>query len=272
MTYFSILALLIVPPLVALAALTARKIRPGDRLPYIAILALVVMALVYTTPWDNYLVATGVWRYDRSLVTGLTLGWVPIEEYTFFVVQTLLTGFWTVYLLSGSSFTAEDARNAEALHEPGTHSVLGGKKISAALHLQAVVVVGAVWLLAVVLWLSGWRPGTYLALILAWALLPIMLQSAYGADILWSYRRLLAAAVLPPTAYLWLVDFLAIRSGTWTLDPAQTLGINLGGVLAVEEMVFFFMTDVLICFGIVLVLADAGQRRSRAIRAWLIPN
>ncbi len=45
----------------------------------------VLLAVAYTTPWDNYLVATGVWYYNPSLVTGLVLGYGPIEEYTFFV-------------------------------------------------------------------------------------------------------------------------------------------------------------------------------------------
>ena len=57
-----------------------------------------IIALLYTTPWDNYLVATGVWWYDPALVTGLTLGWVPIEEYTFFILQTLLAGLWLAFL------------------------------------------------------------------------------------------------------------------------------------------------------------------------------
>ena len=78
----------------------------GRRLPddlrkqpaWLALLAHVIAAVVWTTPWDNYLVATGVWYYDPRLVTGITLGWVPIEEYTFFVVQTLITGLWLLWL------------------------------------------------------------------------------------------------------------------------------------------------------------------------------
>jgi lycopene cyclase domain-containing protein len=58
-----------------------------------------VIAVVYTTPWDNYLVATGVWWYDPQLVTGLVLGWVPIEEYTFFIVQPILAGLWLLMLM-----------------------------------------------------------------------------------------------------------------------------------------------------------------------------
>ena len=62
--------------------------------PWAVLWGHVLIALIWTTPWDNYLVATRVWWYDPALVTGLTLGWVPIEEYTFFVVQTLMAGLW----------------------------------------------------------------------------------------------------------------------------------------------------------------------------------
>jgi lycopene cyclase domain-containing protein len=246
MTYFAVLGLFLVPPIVVLAALTVRRYRSAERLPYIAVLAVVTIAVVYTTPWDNYLVATNVWWYDEALVNGLTLGWVPIEEYLFFILQTLLTGSLAAYLIGIIKPTKPET--------PGN-----------ALRLRATVVAGVLWVLAVGLWLNGWAPGTYLALILVWALIPIMIQLAYGADILYAHHRLLLAVIALPTVYLWVVDFVAIRSGTWTLDPAQTLGIAVGGTLVVEEMVFFLVTNTLIGFGIVLVLAAASQSRARAI-------
>jgi lycopene cyclase domain-containing protein len=56
-----------------------------------AVLAL--LALAYTTPWDNYLVYKGIWSYPPGRVMA-TIGWVPIEEYMFFVIQTALTSLW----------------------------------------------------------------------------------------------------------------------------------------------------------------------------------
>ncbi|MBZ0308675.1 MAG: lycopene cyclase domain-containing protein, partial [Anaerolineae bacterium] len=53
--------------------------------------ALSLVAVIWTTPWDNYLVASGVWDYDRDLVLNIIIGYVPIEEYAFFVLQTLMT-------------------------------------------------------------------------------------------------------------------------------------------------------------------------------------
>ena len=65
---------------------------------WIAIGIHILLALIYTTPWDNYLVATGVWYYNPQLVTGIVFGYVPIEEYTFFVLETLFAGLWWWFL------------------------------------------------------------------------------------------------------------------------------------------------------------------------------
>lgn len=106
MTYFGFLAIFIGIPLLILTGLLVlarqRQYDMPDRFRgwpgWAAITALVVIAFTYTTPWDNYLVATGVWWYDPDLVTGIIWGWVPIEEYTFFVVQPILGGLWLLVL------------------------------------------------------------------------------------------------------------------------------------------------------------------------------
>jgi lycopene cyclase domain-containing protein len=108
---------------------------------------------------------------------------------------------------------------------------------------------------------AGWQPGTYLGLILVWALPPIMLQTVFGADILWGYRRLVLPGFIIPTLYLSFADTLAIRAGTWTIDPAQTTGIHFPGGLPLEEFIFFLVTNLLISFGTTLVLARESQQR-----------
>ncbi|MDX1617037.1 MAG: lycopene cyclase domain-containing protein, partial [Candidatus Promineifilaceae bacterium] len=100
MTYFGFLLRFLIVPILLLLGLTWFDRRQGRHLParlsswpvVPAIFIHVLIALLYTTPWDNYLVATEVWWYDPALVTGITLGWVPIEEYTFFVLQPIMTG------------------------------------------------------------------------------------------------------------------------------------------------------------------------------------
>jgi lycopene cyclase domain-containing protein len=104
MTYLGILGLFLLPPLLILIVLVPHDVwrhiwRGGVRTnwePYLYILLIIALALIYTTPWDNYLVATGVWWYDPKSVTRLTLGCVPIEEYIFFILQTALTGLWAL--------------------------------------------------------------------------------------------------------------------------------------------------------------------------------
>jgi lycopene beta-cyclase len=245
MTYFGFLIGFVGVPLVFLAFLTWRDWRRKYRLPsglnnqpgWLVLLLHVILAVVWTTPWDNYLVASGVWFYNPELVTGITIGWVPIEEYTFFVVQTLMTGLWLLWL--------------------GRHRRVAPMPAPWRPRLRWIsgVVAGAIWVGAVAVLLAGWRPGTYLGLELAWMLPPIILQLAVGADVLWHQRRLVALALLPPMMYLVVADALAINSGTWTIAPAQTTGVMLRGVLPLEELIFFGLTNVLIVFGMTLFLA-----------------
>ncbi len=249
MTYFGFLARFLVVPLVLVGGLTVRDSCRRNTLPpalrgwpaWVALLAHVVVALVYTAPWDNYLVATRVWWYDADLVTGVVLGYVPLEEYTFFVLQTLLTGLWLVAL----------ARRLRPADDPFRRK----------LRWRTTLVVGLMWLGAVALLMSGWTRATYLSLEMAWALPPILGQLAFGADILWRYRRLVMLALVPTTIYLCVADALAINGGTWTIDPAQSVGVYLGQILPLEEFVFFLLTNTLVVFGMILVLAKESQRR-----------
>ena len=252
MTYFGFLARFVVIPLTIIGGLTLYDVayrkktlpaRLGGLPAWIVLAAHVIVALVYTTPWDNYLVATRVWWYDPQLVTGVTIGWVPIEEYTFFVLQTLLTGLWLLWL----------ARRLPSL----TDAPLRPK-----LRWITASVAGLIWLASVVGLLSGWKPGVYLTIQLAWALPPIIFQLAFGADILWRYRGLVLLTLVPATLYLGAVDAVAIGAGTWTIDPAQSLEIYLGGVLPLEEFTFFLVTNTLVAFGMTLVLAQESLART----------
>jgi lycopene cyclase domain-containing protein len=251
MTYFGFLLRFLVIPLVLMGGLTWRDLRRGITRPLalrnwpagVVLLAHVMVALLYTTPWDNYLVATGVWWYEPTLVTGITLGWVPLEEYTFFVLQTLTTGLWLLYL----------ARHLPVEDSPSSHH---GR-----IRWIAALVLGLIWLAAVAMLPAGWQPGTYLALELTWALPPIMLQLAFGADILWRQRRLVLLSLLPPTFYLCIADALAIAAGTWTINPVRSLNVYLGGALPLEELVFFTLTNALVVFGMVLGLARESRDR-----------
>lgn len=254
MTYFGFLGVFLVIPILLLWTLNIVDARRGRNLPdglrswpsWIIVFAHVIIAVVYTTPWDNYLVATKVWWYDPSLVTGVLIGYVPIEEYTFFVLQPLLTGAWLLLM---------------ARHLPLSTSPYTGNPI----RIRRVItgVIGFVWIASIVILVAGWQPGTYLGLLLAWALPPVMIQTAFGADILWRHRRLILMTIIPMTLYLAAADKLAITSGTWTINPDQSVNILLLGKLPLEEFIFFLMTNVLIAVGITLVSSVESKARAR---------
>jgi lycopene cyclase domain-containing protein len=258
MTYFGFLIRFIGVPLLILAGMTLWDARRGRRVPeslqgmpgWFAILAHIIAAVVWTTPWDNYLVATGVWYYNPDLVTGITLGWVPIEEYIFFVVQTLLTGLWVLWL----------ARHLKPAPTPIPHRPR--------LRTISAAVVGVIVIAAWAAFFSGWSPATYLALEVGWLLIPVIPQMLAGGDALWHNRRLVLLGLLPPWLYLSVVDSFAISAGTWTIAPSQSTRIMIGGVLPVEEFIFFGLTNMLIVFGMVLFLATdnvAVKRWSRRV-------
>jgi 15-cis-phytoene synthase/lycopene beta-cyclase len=52
-----------------------------------------------------------------------------------------------------------------------------------------------------------------------------------------------------PTLYLWLVDTLALRRGTWVISTGTKYGVHLWDGLEIEEALFFLVTNTLIVFG-----------------------
>lgn len=263
MTYFGFLALFVGIPIVILLILTWWDKRRGitfpDRFhsfsPWWVLFIHIIIALVYTTPWDNYLVATRVWWYDVNLVTGYVIGWVPIEEYTFFIVQPIMTGLWLLFWMRRSTDSSFIAPRSSFSDNNQLRWIVTG-------------ITAVVWAIMVSILIAGWGPGTYLALELSWALFPIMTQMAFGFDILWYYRRLVLMAIVPTTLYLSFADSLAIESGTWTIDPQQSLNIFIGN-LPVEEFIFFLLTNTLLVFGMTLALAAESQPRLQHYKSLL---
>ena len=95
MSYILFLIVFVCIPLAALAYRMRHALR---RVHLMMLVGIAAIAVVYTTPWDNYLVASGVWYYDPKMVLNITLGYVPLEEYLFFILQTFLTGLFVFWL------------------------------------------------------------------------------------------------------------------------------------------------------------------------------
>ncbi len=103
----------------------------------------------------------------------------------------------------------------------------------------------------------------YLWHLLGWAG-PVLLLQALGV---WAKYRArtgdVMAAILPPAlvvgAWLSFWDHFAIASGVWRFSTEKTLGVKVGAV-PVEEVLFFFLTSLLVAFGVAL-FEPVGMRR-----------
>lgn len=263
MTYFGFLLRFLFIPILIFLAVTVWDNKRGKQINgfrngrsvWIGIAIHVLLAVIYTTPWDNYLVATGVWYYNPELVTGIVFGYVPIEEYTFFVVETILAGLWWWFLARRISLTPDLSPAGRGEFKPNKRLV----------QLSSGLLV-IVWMIFTYLFFLGDEKWTYLGIIFFWALPAILPQFLFGADILWHYRKLVFWAIMVPGTYLSLMDIVALRDTTWSISPSQTTGVLFLGILPLEEVVFFFITNVLITFGMTLLLADVSQERIAEIR------
>ncbi len=239
MTYLAFHAVFILPPIVLLSLVAARL--DSVRWRHIGIVALLcTIALAYTTPWDNYLIYKQVWSYGPDRVIE-TIGWVPVEEYLFFVLQPLLSGLWLLWMLH--------------LLPPRTHRPDGGtgRRIGTVFGI-CITVIGVFCLTR--------DSSLYMGLILVWAG-PVMAGQWFlaGGKFL---DKACWIGIAVPSVYLWIVDGIALSQGIWSISSRYTVGwMPLG--LPVEEALFFLITNVLVIQGILMFhpLRPAGGRHSR---------
>lgn len=113
---------------------------------------------------------------------------------------------------------------------------------------------------------GGHAQGTYMRLIVAWASPVLLMLWIFAYQLLlllpWT-KTLLPIAV--PTLYLWIVDTIALRRGTWSIELGTKLGIHVWPHLEIEEAVFFLITNTLVVWGSVafdnaMAILDAFPR------------
>ncbi|MFB6123416.1 MAG: lycopene cyclase domain-containing protein [Haloferacaceae archaeon] len=255
-TYLQFHAAFLVPAvlfMVATAFVSRRRLgsatvwpRGWTRRYWGGVAVITLVALAYTTPWDNYLIAHDVWWYGEGSVLG-RVGHAPVEEYLFVAVQPPLTALWLAHLsLPRTWATADDPLRLRAV---ATAVALGIGMLGTTLLATAATF--------------------YLGAILTWAAPILALQWAVGAPQLWARRRVVAIGTLVPTAYLSFADRIAIEYGIWVLSERYTTGVTLGG-LPVEEATFFLVTNLFVVQGLVLYrwASDRWAAETRAVGRW----
>ena len=199
---------------------------------------LISIAFISTLPWDSYLVRRKVWTYPEDAVIGPTLFSVPAEELFFFVIQTYNTTL--LYLILNKPIFHPSYLSSAKPRKGAEFQWNAGQLIFAASFIMGL---GLIW--------SGGE-GTYLGLIIAWAGPFALLLWSLSSQFLIALP--LSSTVVPiaiPTLYLWMVDTLALKRGTWVIESGTKLGIHLWEGLEIEEALFFLVTNVLIVFGLV---------------------
>jgi lycopene cyclase domain-containing protein len=249
-SYLAFLAATVGGPTLVAAAVARWRGRLRTRADALGVAALACIAFCYTVVWDGYLIERGVWWYGEGVVTARV--WtIPLGELAFFVLQTTLTCCW-LYVLDPAV-------------DPGRPTSVRARPVGL-LVVAGLEIVG--------LALSYTTPGYYLGFVLVWGSPVLGFLWLLGGPILWRRRRVVAAAILVPTVYLWVVDRVAIGLGLWTIAPTYSTGLAVAG-LPVEEMAFFLLTNTLVVFGLVLyrwVIARAERIGLRGGLAGLLPR
>jgi lycopene beta-cyclase len=270
MSYLTFHLIFILPPLLLLllTVIPRARRRFGARAVW-TLPALAAIAFIYTTPWDNYLVYRGVWWYGADRVIG-TIGYVPVEEYLFFLLQPLLTGAWTYMLLLRDPGLTADTRVEGVIPRPKADAAAAARSAQSASGATAGLLLPAAGprALGIALYLllaaAGmlaltWTSGLYLGLILVWAAPVLLAQWYFIAGTAAKLPVTFTAAVAVPTLYLWVADRIAIGLGIWSIAPEYTTGLHLVG-LPVEEAIFFLVTNLLVVQGVLLFVGPVMWR------------
>ncbi|KKF39791.1 lycopene cyclase [Halorubrum saccharovorum] len=243
LTYLQFHLVFSLPVLAALWYVAPRYDAVRRRRATAGIAILVAIAYAYTTPWISYMIRQGAWSYADGAVLVRALS-IPLGEYLFFTVQTVVTAF--------------------ALHLIGFDPTFRDGDFDRGPRIAGVVV--GVAMVPVGLWLLFRDPSfLYLGGLIAWVGPVLALQWAVGGGYLVRTPRMWLTATLLPAAYFWIADRIAIGMGTWQLSAELTTGVAVLG-LPIEEMLFFLSAGVMTVNGLVLFewVLDWNDRRKVA--------
>jgi lycopene cyclase domain-containing protein len=203
-----------------------------------------LVAVIYTTPWDNYLVYRGIWGYPDERVL-FRVGYVPFEEYLYFVLMSLLTT-----LLALRFFHTQPPRTGPEARWVGILVCLG------------LSLAGMVMLFSGNRWL-------YMGLVLAYFAPVLLIHWVFGGDLIWAMRRPAFLTIAVSTLYLWFTDWFAItKAGIWQISETYTSGLKVAG-LELEEMAFFLIVNIVIVQSFTLLCHPTSHRRLGELRGRL---
>ncbi len=206
---------------------------------FTTLLITILIVVVFTSPWDNYAVSQGLWGFAQG--QHLTkLGYLPVEEYLFFVLQTV-----EVFLLTHCA--------AFLLQFPtaGTPSITS---LLAPLFLFVIA-----WIVLGFVMAGHLQPKYhYLFHLLYWFSPVLVFQWILAGRLLWTNVLVILIPAIFAGSWLSFGDMVAIKENIWFFDESQILGIKLKRI-PVEEILFFYLTSLLIAQSYVMLLPAISQ-------------
>ncbi|PWN42797.1 terpenoid synthase [Ceraceosorus guamensis] len=195
------------------------------RLDKAKLMVISLLALVWTTPWDNVIVKNKAWSYPETCVLA-RIGHVPVEEYAFFIIQSLITTLFATLILRWQPPTASQTHRRR-------------------LFLVPIVV------FCVGLHYAKKETHTYYGGMIAWwvsvplTLLWFGVQGAWQA-LSFGRKALWLSVWIIPTLALCAADRYAMQRGTWHINEATSVNIFPVSDLPIEEAAFFAVTNLLL--------------------------
>ncbi|CEG75108.1 hypothetical protein RMATCC62417_10213 [Rhizopus microsporus] len=205
---------------------------------------LACIAFFTASIWDNYIVYHKAWSYCPTCVVAV-IGYVPLEEYMFFIIMTFMTVSFTNLVMRWhlpSTFIQPQAPLIQTWFVRGVPI------------MALMTIAYKAWKLAVPA-----KPLFYGACIL-WYVCPVLAVLWYGSGEYMLQRPLsVILSITLPTLYLCWVDKIAIAAGTWHISLRTSTGKFVSSDLPLEEFMFFMLINT------VLVFATCTIDRAQAV-------
>lgn len=200
--------------------------------------ALFLAVGIFTSPWDNAAVKKGIWGFPPHLHS-FKIKYLPIEEYLFFFIQTLLVALSTrsayLYFPSLSHHLETDLSPFNGI---------------------IIFLLFFIWFLFGKLIKKNplsqrWN---YTFHLFFWFTPVILLQWGVGYNVFTPVFPFLLLISLAWGLYYTLCDLIATYQGIWHFDSQQIQGFKLLNILPWEESAFFWITSLLVAQSYILLL------------------
>jgi lycopene cyclase domain-containing protein len=243
MTYGSFHLLFNLPVLLLFSLWPGQPILQGPQL--IAALVVLAIVMVFTSPWDNYAVARGIWGFPRDKYS-FRIKHLPVEEYLFFIIQSV-----EVMLLVNLLVAAGFGSPSWFQPDPASPSV----GVPMTLFFIAWIVLG----ITARGWLKRNPRFRYTWHLFYWFGPVIIAQWILAWPILVPRLSMIVIPTLALGTWLSFADRIAIGRGLWHFDEKQITGWKLHGVMPWEEIAFFYGTSLVVAQSYLILLPEAAR-------------